>query len=67
PAPMLSNLSADAVRVFVDVSALEGGSSSPVAPLATLDGESLIVDDEPGNIAVLPALVNVSVTASAGM
>ncbi|MGQ9908671.1 MAG: CdaR family protein [Candidatus Flexifilum sp.] len=63
PAPMLSNLSADAVRVFVDVSGLEGGSSTPVAPLATLDGESLLVDADPGNVAVLPALVNVSVTA----
>lgn len=63
PAPILAGLSADAVRVFVDVSALEGGSSNPVPPLATLDGESFGVEDDAGNVAVLPALVNVSVTA----
>lgn len=58
PEPVLRDVTAESVRVLVDVAALPAGSDAPVAPLASIGA-----DAEAGNIAVLPALVNVRVTA----
>jgi len=60
PEPVLNNVQPNAVRVLVDVTGLPAGADAPVAPAASIGA-----DAQPGNIAVLPALVNVRISTAA--